>query len=47
MSLGYTASFWDRKRNFSLKSEEPKECIANDWKRKVILLFLKKRKIAI
>lgn len=26
----------------STNSEEPKECIANDWKRKVILLFLKK-----
>ena len=28
----------------STNSEEPKECIANDWKRKVILLFLKKKK---
>lgn len=28
----------------STNSEEPKESIANDWKRKVILLFLKKKK---
>lgn len=28
----------------STNSEEPKECIANDWKRKVILLFLKKKR---